>query len=112
MAVGTDPLALEPLIATLGADGADGAVVSFLGVVRNHNLGRSVRYLEYEAYVPLAVRTFDRIAAEARERWPTARLAVHHRIGRLEIGDASVAIVAVSPHRAEAYAAAATRSSA
>ena len=107
LAIGLEPLDLPRLVSALAAagDGRDGAVVTFLGLVRNHNAGRSVRYLEYEAYVPLAVRTFDRIAAEARERWPTARLAVHHRIGRLEIGDASVAIVAVSPHRAEAYAA-------
>ena len=105
MAVGPDPLALEPLIAALGTDGADGAVVSFLGVVRNHNLGRSVRYLEYEAYGPLAIRVFERIAAEAHGLWPSARLAVHHRIGRVEIGEASVAIAAASPHRAEAYAA-------
>ena len=74
--------------------GADGAVVTFLGLVRNHNLGRSVRYLEYEAYEPLALKAFERIDAEIGERWPGARLALHHRIGRLEIGEASVAIVA------------------
>jgi molybdopterin synthase catalytic subunit len=62
--------------------GADGAVVTFLGLVRNHNLGRSVRYLEYEAYEPLALKAFERIAGEVAERWPGARLALHHRIGR------------------------------
>jgi molybdopterin synthase catalytic subunit len=85
--------------------GADGAVVTFLGLVRNHNVGRSVRYLEYEAYEPLAMKAFDRIAAEIRVRWPGASLALHHRIGRLEIGEASVAIAARSPHRGDAYAA-------
>jgi molybdopterin synthase catalytic subunit len=73
-------------------------------VVRNHNAGRKVLYLEYEAYEPLAVKSFERIAAEAATRWPGVQLAVHHRIGRLEIGEASVAIAAVSAHRADAFA--------
>jgi len=108
--IGRDPLSLEALAATVcetaGSDnGADGAVVSFLGLVRNHNQGRSVRYLEYEAYEPLALKAFERIAAEVRERWPGARLGLHHRIGRLDVGEASVAIVARSPHRGDAYAA-------
>src|SRR5260221_2401358 len=104
--VGTDPLALESVAASLGGGGgADGAVVTFLGLVRNHNLGRSVLYLEYEAYAPLALKAFERIAAEIAARWPGARLALHHRIGRLGIGEASVAIAARSPHRGDAYAA-------
>jgi molybdopterin synthase catalytic subunit len=85
--------------------GADGAVVTFLGLVRNHNQGRSVRHLEYEAYEPLALKAFERIASEVGGRWPRARLALHHRIGRIAIGDASVAIVVRSPHRGDAYAA-------
>jgi molybdopterin synthase catalytic subunit len=108
--IGREPLELERLAAD-AADaagsgaGADGAVVSFLGLVRNHNVGRSVRYLEYEAYEPLALKAFERIAAEIQDRWPGATLALHHRIGRLEIGEASVAIVARSAHRGDAYAA-------
>jgi molybdopterin synthase catalytic subunit len=110
LAIGSDPLALEPLIAAVaarpdGGSGSDGAVAAFLGVVRNHNAGRSVRYLEYEAYEPLARKSFDRIAAEVQARWPGVRLALHHRIGRLEVGEASVAIAAASPHRADAFAA-------
>jgi molybdopterin synthase catalytic subunit len=109
LAIGPEPLELEQISALLasgGTDpGADGAVVTFLGLVRNHNAGRSVRYLEYEAYEPLALKAFERISDETRERWPGARLALHHRIGRLEIGEASVAIAARSPHRADAYAA-------
>jgi molybdopterin synthase catalytic subunit len=110
LAIGCDRLELERIAAGLAASagtdaGADGAVVTFLGLVRNHNLGRSVRYLEYEAYEPLALKTFDRIAAEIGQRWPGARLALHHRIGRLEIGEASIAIAARSPHRGDAYAA-------
>jgi molybdopterin synthase catalytic subunit len=61
--------------------------------------------LEYEAYEPLALRTFERIAAEVLARWPGVQLAVHHRIGRIEIGQASVAIAAASAHRADAFAA-------
>jgi molybdopterin synthase catalytic subunit len=110
MGIGSAPLSLESLIEAVaerpdGRSGSDGAVAAFLGVVRNHNAGRSVRYLEYEAYEPLARKSFDRIAAEVQARWPGVRLALHHRIGRLEIGEASVAIAAASPHRADAFAA-------
>jgi len=107
LAIGIEPLILEHVAATIagGDPGADGAVVTFLGLVRNHNLGRSVRYLEYEAYEPLALKAFDRIAGEIAERWPSARLALHHRIGRLEVGEASVAIAVRSAHRGDAYAA-------
>jgi molybdopterin synthase catalytic subunit len=108
-AIGPEPLELERIAAALAANGAepgaDGAVVTFLGLVRNHNVGRSVRYLEYEAYEPLALKAFERIAGEIRDRWPSVRLALHHRIGRLDIGEASVAIVARSPHRGDAFAA-------
>jgi len=99
---------LEQVAAAVDAGapaGEDGAVVTFLGLVRNHNLGRSVRYLEYEAYEPLALKAFERIAAEISERWPRARFALHHRVGRLEVGEASVAIAARSPHRGDAYSA-------
>jgi len=110
LAIGPAPLELERLAAALDAAaesnaGADGAVVTFLGLVRNHNLGRRVHYLEYEAYEPLALRAFERIAAETHERWPDVRLALHHRIGRLNVGEASIAIATRSPHRANAYAA-------
>jgi molybdopterin synthase catalytic subunit len=101
-------LAIEPLVEAVeagGAPGAHGAVAVFLGLVRNHNLGRTVQYLEYEAYEPLALRTFERIAAEVEGRWPGARLALHHRVGRVELGEASVAIAAATPHRGDAFSA-------
>ncbi|MGH9160369.1 MAG: molybdenum cofactor biosynthesis protein MoaE [Vicinamibacteraceae bacterium] len=79
-----------------------GAAASFLGLVRNENAGRRVLYLEYEAYEPLALAAFDRIAHEVTTRWPEVMAGIHHRTGRLEIGEVSVAIVASSPHRAEA----------
>jgi molybdopterin synthase catalytic subunit len=82
-----------------------GAAASFLGVVRNENAGRRVVRLEYEAYAPLALATFERVGREVASRWPDVVLAVHHRVGRLEIGEASVAIVAASTHRGEAFGA-------
>ncbi len=88
-----------------GPDGATGAVVTFLGTVRATNAGRRVRYLDYEAFEPLALRTFRQILDEATERWPAVRMAVWHRTGRLLPGETSVAIAAASPHRAEAFAA-------
>jgi molybdopterin synthase catalytic subunit len=109
LSIGPAPLALEPLVSAVagGPDGAGrrGGVVTFLGLVRNHNQGRDVRYLEYEAYAPLALKTFERIDGEVRARWPGVRLALHHRTGRIEIGEASVAIAAASAHRADAFAA-------
>ena len=83
-----------------------GAVATFIGLVRDNNLGRRVLHLEYEAYEPLARRGLDLIVEEAREHWPAVRMMIHHRIGRMEIGEASVAIVVASPHRADAFAAA------
>jgi molybdopterin synthase catalytic subunit len=80
-----------------------GGVVTFVGVVRPQNAGRRVLFLDYEAYEPLAVRAFEIIAAEAAARWSSTRLAIHHRTGRLEIGDASIVIAAASAHRAPAF---------
>jgi molybdopterin synthase catalytic subunit len=106
-AIGPAPLALEPLVSAVASesDGVDGAIATFLGLVRNHNQGRRVRYLEYEAYEPLALKAFERIDDEVRRRWPGVRVALHHRTGRLSIGEASVAIVTASPHRGDAFAA-------
>ena len=104
VAVTSAPLDSTSLVALVDKNG-DGAVVTFAGLVRDHNHGRQVRFLEYEAYEPLAIRALQRIIDEARELWPGARLAVHHRLGRLEIGEASIVIAAASPHRADAFAA-------
>jgi molybdopterin synthase catalytic subunit len=108
-AVTSAPLELTPLVQAVAApvDGAAsaGAVATFLGVVRDRNLGRRVLCLEYEAHGRLAERTFARIDGEIRERWPAAQLALHHRVGRLAIGEVSVAIAVASSHRAEAFAA-------
>lgn len=86
------------------ADGRHGAVVTFVGTVRGHDAGRRVTGLEYEAYEPLAIRAFERIAGEVTAQWPSVRLAIHHRIGSLQVGEASVVLAAASAHRAEAFA--------
>jgi molybdopterin synthase catalytic subunit len=104
VAITSAPLDLQALVELVAASG-DGAVASFVGIVRDENLGRRVLFLEYEAYEALAAKALERIVGEARESWPGTRLALHHRIGRLEIGDASVIIAAASPHRADAFAA-------
>jgi len=104
VAVSSAPLDSEAIVKLVDKTG-DGAVVTFAGLVRDHNQGREVRFLEYEAYEPLAIRALQRIVDEARELWPGARVAVHHRLGRLEIGEASIVIAAASPHRADAFAA-------
>lgn len=82
-----------------------GAVAAFIGVVREQNAGRRVLKLEYEAYAPLAVKAFEQIDREARDRWPATRLAIEHRVGSLAVGEASVVIAAASAHRADAFAA-------
>jgi molybdopterin synthase catalytic subunit len=91
-------------VAQAVAGRGDGAITTFVGLVRDHNQGRRVTHLVYEAYEPLAVKALDRIVSEAAELWPSVRLAIHHRTGRLEIGEASVAIASASPHRGEAFA--------
>ncbi|CAN5790272.1 molybdopterin synthase catalytic subunit MoaE [soil metagenome] len=93
-------------IAASVEDDRCGAIATFIGTVRNHKAGRSVQWLDYEAYAPLAIRSFERIADEARARWPDIRLAIHHRTGRVGIGEPSVVIAAASPHRADAFGAA------
>ena len=102
--VTSEPLDVARTAAAASAAGC-GAVATFVGLVRDHNAGRRVLYLDYECYEPLAVKAFERIAEESAETWPAARLAIAHRTGRLEIGEASVVIAAASPHRADAFAA-------
>lgn len=98
------PLSLDPLLAHVR--GPDmGGVAIFIGAVRNHARGESIDHLEYEAYAPMAEKEMRAIAHEVEERWPDARVAISHRLGRLEIGDDAVMIAAAAPHRADAFAA-------
>ncbi|HEX8905615.1 MAG TPA: molybdenum cofactor biosynthesis protein MoaE, partial [Longimicrobiaceae bacterium] len=81
----------------------DGAALLFWGVVRNENDGRPVSHLEYHAYAEMAERTMHRIAEEAISRFGVGDVRVVHRVGRLAVGEASVAICVAAPHRGEAY---------
>ena len=92
-----DPTALHNLVLSSQA----GAVSLFVGVVRDNNLGRDVNYLEYDAYPAMAIRVMRQIESEIRDRWDVLDIAMHHRIGRLEIGEASVAVAVASAHRGE-----------
>lgn len=100
------PLDPVPLVAYAQTP-ADGAVVTFAGVARNHFGGRPSAFLSYEAYAEMAVPVLGQIADEARARWPIGRVAVHHRVGRLAIGETAVLVVVAAPHRHEAFQAAA-----
>ncbi len=84
----------------------DGAVVVFSGIVRARNKGRNVLHLEYEAYEAMVYPVLERVAEDVRERFGVERLRVHHRIGRVEIGESSVLVAAASPHRGTAFEAA------
>lgn len=105
IAVTSAPLDLDALVRLVSGSGGNGAIVPFVGIVRDNNQNRRVTRLEYEAYEPLAAKALEQIRREAAEQWPGTRLAVHHRIGRLAIGDASIIIAAASAHRADAFAA-------
>lgn len=85
------------------ADSRAGAVVLFLGVVRDNARGRRVDHLIYEAYDVLARRELDKIAATVAERWSVTRVAIVHRTGRLGVGETSVAVAISAPHRDEAF---------
>jgi molybdopterin converting factor subunit 1 len=102
-------LTVEPLDArrleAAVSHAAAGAICTFTGVVRDHSRGESVTHLEYEAYAGMAERQMLAIVDEIGERWPDARVAMAHRTGRLEIGEASVVVSVSCPHRAEAIAA-------
>ena len=82
---------------------SDGALVVFEGVVRNHNEGRAVDTIVYEAYRPMAEKEFARVIERVRNEFPDVALDVVHRLGRLSVGDVSIVIAASSPHRAEAF---------
>jgi molybdopterin synthase catalytic subunit len=108
LAIVQDPLTLDAIATAVEAELRDrgegcGAVCTFLGVVRATHEGRRVRFLDYEAFEPLARRALARIGDEVASSWPGAVVAIQHRVGRLQIGEASVAIAAAAAHRAEAF---------
>ncbi|HEX4148497.1 MAG TPA: molybdenum cofactor biosynthesis protein MoaE [Pirellulales bacterium] len=98
----TNPIDASSLLERVRSPDA-GAVVLFLGCVREMTEGRRTARLEYEAYGPMAEIKLAELAAEARARWPLVACGIVHRLGCLELGDASVAVAVSSPHRAAAF---------
>ncbi|MUG93010.1 molybdenum cofactor biosynthesis protein MoaE [Scytonema sp. UIC 10036] len=97
------PLSLEEVYAKADAP-ANGAVVVMSGMVRNQTDGKPVVALEYQAYDPMALRVFYQIAADIRQQWSDVnRVVIHHRVGRLGIGEISVLVAVGCPHRSEAF---------
>jgi molybdopterin converting factor subunit 1 len=86
--------------------GEDGAIVNFEGVVRNNTKGRATRYLDYECYEPMAVKVMADIAREIANTSAIGRIAMVHRLGRMDIGETSVAVIVTAPHRKPAFEAA------
>ena len=80
-----------------------GAIVTFVGATRDNTAGRRVLFLEYEAYRPMADQQLARVADEMRDRWDLTGVAIHHRLGKLEIGEASLVVAVSSAHRKEAF---------
>lgn len=97
------PLSLEETY-RLADDRANGAIVLMSGTVRNQTDGKAVDYLEYQAYQPMAIAVFNSIAAEIRQQWQDVnRIVIHHRVGKLKIGEISVLVAVGCPHRSEAF---------
>ena len=97
-----EPIDVSALEATVAHHGA-GATVTFVGTVRDHNEGKDVTGIDYEVHDDLARAVLARISNEVSAQWPESRLACVHRAGKLELGEASVAICVATPHRAEAF---------
>jgi molybdopterin synthase catalytic subunit len=95
-------LSVDEAIAAVRAGDA-GGIALFLGTVRDHNDGRAVSLLEYEAYASMAVKEMTAIGEEIDREIPGVRLAAHHRVGRLSVGDVAVICAASAPHRGEAF---------
>ena len=98
------PLSLEAVVAEV-ADEQAGGIATFTGTVRRQSRGREVTYLEYEAYAEMAEDVMAQLAAGLLERHELCAVAIHHRVGRVEIGDPSVVIAVSAPHRQAALAA-------
>lgn len=101
------PAPLDPLPLTRWVQRpSDGAVITVAGVVRNNAEGRATAYLTYEAYAEMAVSVLAQLAQEAQARYAVGHIAIHHRVGRLEIGETAVLVVVAAPHRQPAFEAA------
>ncbi len=103
-ALGPAPLSHDRVVAAVARRQA-GGLVTFIGQIRDHSRGHAIDHLEYEAYAPMALKVMRRIAETIESEVPGASVAIHHRLGRLEIGEVAVIIAAAAPHRAEAFTA-------
>jgi molybdopterin synthase catalytic subunit/molybdopterin converting factor small subunit len=99
-----DPLSVDAAVAEVRDDAA-GAIATFVGTTRAHSRGRDVLHLEYEAYEGMAEQVMADLAAQLTERYELCEVAIHHRVGRVDIGETSVVIAVSAPHRAAALAA-------
>jgi molybdopterin synthase catalytic subunit len=99
-----DPIDFTALTESVRSNAA-GAVVLFLGTVREMTNGRQTMALDYEAFPEMAKAKCEELIAEARDKWPVVNAAIAHRLGRLELGDVSVAVAVSTPHREQAFAA-------
>jgi len=99
-----EPLSVEAAVAEVRDDGA-GAIATFIGTTRAHSRGRDVLYLDYEAYEGMAEQVMADLADELKRRHELCKVAIHHRVGRVEIGEMSVVIAVSASHRAAALAA-------
>ena len=97
-----DELDAGQAVSEAGHPGA-GATVTFVGTTRDNTAGRRVLFLEYEAYRPMADQQLARVAEEMHDRWDLTGVAIHHRLGKLEIGEASLVVAVSSAHRKEAF---------
>ncbi len=103
LAITFAPLSLDEVY-TLADDRANGAIVLMSGTVRDRTGGKPVKFLEYQAYEPMAIEIFRQIAANIRKQWPdTNTIVIHHRTGSLQLGEISVLVAVGCPHRAEAF---------
>lgn len=97
-----EPLLVEDVCRLVQVE-SGGAIVSFTGLIRRQSQGRRVEHLDYEAYGPMAVKEMTKIAHEIEQRWAGSLVAIHHRVGSLQVGELAVVIAVCTPHRREAF---------
>ncbi|MCM3798754.1 MULTISPECIES: molybdenum cofactor biosynthesis protein MoaE [Bacillaceae] len=98
----SEPIKVDQLIKKVESRNA-GAMTTFIGTVREWTKGKRTLYLEYQAYIPMAEKMLKTIGDEIQRKWPDTKIAITHRIGRLDISDIAVCIAVSSPHRKAAY---------
>jgi molybdopterin synthase catalytic subunit len=99
-----EPVSLDAVVREVATDEA-GAIATFSGTARRHSRGRTVQYLDYEGYEGMAEEMMEKLASGLKERYDVHEIAIHHRVGRVELGEPSVVIAVSAAHRADALAA-------